>query len=292
MADERLDILLSRQLGISRSRAEKLIRAGTVRVDGKGCTKPGQRIADNALIEADIPAPAPMEAVAEDIPLHILYEDTDLAVVDKPAGMVVHPAAGNPSGTLVNALLHHLHSLSGIGGTLRPGIVHRLDKDTSGLLLVAKNDAAHIALSDALKERRIHKTYQAVAQGTFKSEEGFIEAPIARHPTDRKRMAVLEGGRYARTAYRVMESFRGATLLSVDLITGRTHQIRVHFASIGHPLLGDPIYGGRKPQFDAPRLMLHAWRIAFDHPITGKPMQFESEIPEAFCAFVAKLRRT
>lgn len=289
MAGERLDVFLSELLGITRSRAEKLIRAGNVRVDGFVQTKPGLKLPEDARVEANIPPPAEMEAQAEDIPLEILYEDNDIAVVNKPCGMVVHPAVGNENGTMVNALLFNLSDLSGIGGMLRPGIVHRLDKDTSGLLLVAKNDAAHLALSEALKNREIHKTYRAVALGGFREENGVIEKPIARHPNDRKRMAVVENGRYARTEYSVSQRLRGATLLDVDLITGRTHQIRVHFASIGHPLLGDPIYGGKKPPITSPRLMLHAWRIAFIHPSTGEPMQFEAGEPEAFRVMVEKL---
>ena len=204
--------------------------------------------------------------------------------------MVVHPAAGNEDGTLVNALLFHLKNLSGIGGALRPGIVHRLDKDTSGLLLVAKNDVAHAALSDALKARTIHKTYRAVARGAFKEPTGVVEAPIGRSPKDRKKMAIVPDGRYARTEYRVLEPLRGATLVDVNLITGRTHQIRVHFASIGHPLLGDPLYGG-KNQPSVGRLMLHARRIEFTHPTTGQPMVFEAPEPPEFLQEVEKLRK-
>lgn len=289
MAGERLDVFLAEQLGVTRSRAEKLIRAGNVRVDGIVQTKPGLKLTEDARVEADMPPPVEMDAQAEEIPLEICYEDNDIAVVNKPCGMVVHPAAGNESGTMVNALLFHLSDLSGIGGTLRPGIVHRLDKDTSGLLLVAKNDAAHLALSEALKNREMHKTYRAVVYGGFREESGVIEKPIARHPNDRKRMAVVEGGRYARTEYSVSQRLRGATLLDVGLITGRTHQIRVHFASIGHPLLGDPIYGGKKPPITSPRLMLHAWRIEFTHPSTGESMRFEAEEPAAFREMVKKL---
>ncbi len=292
MADERLDVLVAAKLGVTRSRAERLIRDGQVRVDGAVQAKPGLRPAPGAAIEAVLPPPAPMEAEAEDLPLTILYEDAHLAVIDKPAGMVVHPAAGNESGTVVNALLHHLDGLSGIGGTLRPGIVHRLDKDTSGLLLVAKDDRAHLALSCALKARQVHKTYQAVALGGFHEDEGVIEQPIARHPKDRKRMAVVPCGREARTGYRVLERFDGAALLAVDLITGRTHQIRVHLAWAGHPLLGDPIYGAKNARLTASRLMLHAWRIEFAHPVTGETMRFEAAPPEAFAAVVQRLART
>lgn len=291
MADERLDVRLAQMLEVTRSRAEKLIRSGCVQVNGRVEQKPGLKVAEDAVIEADLPPPAAMEALPEALPLEIVYEDDHMAVVNKPAGMVVHPAAGNETGTMVNALLYHLQGLSGIGGTLRPGIVHRLDKDTSGLLLVAKDDAAHLVLSEALKERRIHKTYKALVLGGFKDETGTIEAPIARHPSDRKRMAVVEGGRYARTEYRVAERFQGATLLEVDLITGRTHQIRAHLAHVGHPLVGDPIYGSRKPTVSAPRLMLHAWRIALDHPITGEALQFEASEPPAFAQVLQRLGR-
>ncbi len=289
MPDERLDVRLARETGLTRSRVEKLIQGGCARVNGHMETKPGAKIAETSIVTLDVPPPVPMVAEAEDLPLEILYEDAHLAVVNKPCGMVVHPAAGNETGTLVNALLHHLGGLSGIGGTLRPGIVHRLDKDTSGLLLVAKDDAAHQALSDALKARTIEKTYRAVVAGNFREESGFVEAPIARHPNDRKRMAVVPGGRYACTEYRVSERLRGATLLDVNLITGRTHQIRVHMAHIGHPLLGDTIYGGKKPPVAASRLMLHAWRIRLAHPITGVPLAFEVPEPALFLREVQKL---
>lgn len=291
MAGERLDQYIATKLGVSRSRAEKLIRSGEVLVDGKPERKPGARVCKASHVDAQLPPPQAIETQPEAIALDILYEDDAIAIVDKPCGMVVHPAAGNPSGTLVNALLYHLKDLSGIGGALRPGIVHRLDKDTSGLLIVAKTDAAHTALSDALKAREIHKTYKAVAMGLLKEDSGVIQAPIARHPTDRKRMAIVLTGRDARTEYRVVERFRSATLVDVDLITGRTHQIRVHFASLHHPLLGDAIYAPARLRQPALRLMLHAWKIAFAHPITGEWMQFESPIPQAFAEAVASLPR-
>ena len=288
MPAERLDVCLARQTGLTRSRVERLIREGRATVDGRVEKKPGYRLSETEAAFVDVPPPAEMEAAPENIPLSIVYEDAYLAVVNKPCGMVVHPAAGNETGTLVNALLFHLSGLSGIGGTLRPGIVHRLDKDTSGLLLVAKEDRAHVALSEALKARTLHKTYRAVAVGSFQEETGSIEAPIARHPIDRKKMAVVEGGRYARTEYRVLEPLRGATLLEIDLITGRTHQIRVHFAHIGHPLLGDPVYGGKKTRDTADRLMLHAFSIAFDHPVTGERLRFEAPEPTEFVREVRK----
>lgn len=290
MPEERLDVRLSRETGMTRSRVETLIREGRAQVNGAVEKKPGRKVSETDAVSCDVPPPVAVEAQPEDIPLQILYEDDDLAVVVKPCGMVVHPAAGNEDGTLVNALLFHLKNLSGIGGALRPGIVHRLDKDTSGLLLVAKNDATHAALSDALKARTIHKTYRAVARGAFKEPTGVVEAPIGRSPKDRKKMAIVPDGRYARTEYRVLEPLRGATLVDVNLITGRTHQIRVHFASIGHPLLGDPLYGG-KNQPPVGRLMLHARRIEFTHPTTGQPMVFEAPEPPEFLQEVEKLRK-
>lgn len=290
MPEERLDVRLSRETGMTRSRVETLIREGRAQVNGAVEKKPGRKVSETDAVSCAVPPPVAVEAQPEDIPLEILYEDDDLAVVVKPCGMVVHPAAGNEDGTLVNALLFHLKNLSGIGGALRPGIVHRLDKDTSGLLLVAKNDAAHAALSDALKARTIHKTYRAVARGAFKEPTGVVEAPIGRSPKDRKKMAIVPDGRYARTEYRVLEPLRGATLVDVNLITGRTHQIRVHFASIGHPLLGDPLYGS-KNQPSVGRLMLHARRIEFTHPATGQPMVFEAPEPPEFLQEVEKLRK-
>lgn len=289
MMDERLDIRVARDACVTRSRAEKLIRGERVRVNGQIACKPGTKTPAEALVEVDVPPPKPMDAKEEDLPLEILYEDEHLAVVVKPCGMVVHPAVGNETGTLVNALLHHMDGLSAIGGTIRPGIVHRLDKDTSGLLLVAKDDISHIALSDAMKQRTIQKTYRAVALGHFGKDMGFVEAPIGRHPQDRKRMAVVSGGRWARTEYRVVQALRGATLLEVDLITGRTHQIRVHLAHMGHPIVGDTVYGGKRQPIDADRLMLHAWRICFIHPVTGEKMRFEAPEPPLFIAKVQNL---
>lgn len=291
MAEERLDVRLARENEITRSRAETLIREGRACVNGNVETKPGRKIKEEDAVSVQIPPPAATEAQPENIPLEILYEDDDIAVVVKPCGMVVHPAAGNEDGTLVNALLFHLKNLSGIGGALRPGIVHRLDKDTSGLLLVAKNDAAHLSLSNALKERTIHKTYRAVAWGAFREPDGVIEAPIGRSPKDRKKMAVVADGRYARTEYHVLEALHGASLVDVSLITGRTHQIRVHFAHIGHPLLGDPLYGGKENKPTVGRLMLHARRIEFIHPTTGKIMVFEAPEPPQFLSEIEKLRK-
>lgn len=275
---ERLDVLLAAQ-GLSRSQAARLIREGRARVKGIVVTKPSfiPNIGDEVVLNR--PEPLKSEAQAEDIPICVLYEDEALAVVDKPAGLVVHPAAGKPDGTLVNALLFHLDSLSGIGGQKRPGIVHRLDKDTSGLMLIAKNDRAHLALSRALAQREIKKHYLAVVAGQMKEAAGFFDGPIARSPRDRKKMAVVPGGRDALTHWRLVRQDEKSALVLIRLVTGRTHQIRVHFSNAHHPVLGDPIYG-HKGLPAAPRLMLHACALGFTHPMTQEPMVFTA-MPEA-----------
>lgn len=275
---QRLDVILSSDGALTRSRAAALIKEGCVLVNGKKEDKPACKPNAGVLIQLEIPEMKPARAEAQDIPVEIIYQDTDLAVVIKPEGMVVHPAAGNDDGTLVNALLYHLDSLSGIGGEMRPGIVHRLDKDTSGLMLVAKNDQAHAALSDQLANREMEKHYRAVVYGKMKDPEGVIEKPIGRSKNDRKRMAVDADGRWAKTEWKVLKEFTDRTLLDVHIITGRTHQIRVHMASIGHPVLGDEIYGHKRMP-NAPRLMLHAYSLAFTHPVTGERMQFTAPCP-------------
>lgn len=277
----RLDVLLSEQSGLTRSRVATLMEEGRVTVDGAVVTKAGLKAKAGQQIVLIIPAPKPAAPEAQDIPLTILYEDADLAVVVKPCGMVVHPAAGNEDGTLVNALLHHLDSLGGIGGELRPGIVHRLDKDTSGLLLVAKNDAAQLALSEQLSARSMEKHYRALVEGNIREDSGRIEAAIARSKKDRKKMAVDEEGREAITEWTVLERGRGVTLLDVHILTGRTHQIRVHTKHIGHPVCGDPIYGSPKGA-KVPRLMLHAYSLTFTHPGSGERMTFTAELPAEF----------
>ncbi len=287
---ERLDVLLCGAGELTRSRVEKLIREGKATVDGRAENKPGMKPRAGVAVTLLIPEDKPAEAVAQDIPLRILYEDDDLAVVEKPCGMVVHPAAGNEDGTLVNALLHHLKNLSGIGGVMRPGIVHRLDKDTSGLLLVAKNDTAHVELSRQLKDREMEKHYLAVVEGIMKEPCGVVDTPIARSKLNRKRMAIDPAGRPAVTKWRVVEELRNATLLDVHLITGRTHQIRVHMAHIHHPVAGDPIYG-LKHGLPAPRLMLHARTLSFAHPKTGERMYFEGPVPEVFSAALIKWKK-
>lgn len=277
----RLDVQLSEISGLTRSRIASLMEDGQVTLDGQVVKKAGQKAKPGQTVILTIPAPKPAVPEAQDIPLTILYEDKDLAVVIKPCGMVVHPAAGNEDGTLVNALLHHLDSLGGIGGELRPGIVHRLDKDTSGLLLVAKNDASQLALSEQLSGRTMEKHYRALVEGNLKDDAGRIEAAIARSKKDRKKMAVDEEGREAITEWTVLERGRGVTLLDVHILTGRTHQIRVHMRHIGHPVCGDPIYGSSKGA-KVPRLMLHAYSLTFTHPRSGERMTFTAELPEEF----------
>lgn len=288
---ERLDVFVCAAADITRSRAGALIKDGCVLVDGEVQTKAGCKLRPGASVRIAIPEAAPSRVEAEDIDLEILYQDADVAVVFKPSGMVVHPAAGNESGTLVNALLRHLDNLSGIGGEIRPGIVHRIDKDTSGLLLVAKNDRAHVCLSEQIKAHRVHRAYKAILIGGMKQDEGFVDAPIGRHPTDRKKMAIVPGGRPARTNWRVLERLRGATLIEAKLTTGRTHQIRVHMASTGHPVLGDPVYGPKKSPYPVTGgQLLHAYRIGFDHPVTGEEMIFEAPPEERFQTWLEKLR--
>lgn len=288
----RIDAYLRAHTEFSRSRISALMLEGAVSVDGVAQAKPAFKVAAGQRIALAVPQTRPVDIVPQDIPLDILYQDADVAVVNKPCGMVVHPAAGNEDGTLVNALLYHVHDLSGIGGEMRPGIVHRLDKDTSGLILIAKNDRAHAALSEQFKARTMEKHYRAVAFGRFPEDSGLIDAPIARHPVDRKRMAVVPDGKPSQTQWRVLEHLRGATDLDVHLLTGRTHQIRVHMHSIGHPLLGDRIYAPNlKTSVHIPRLMLHAYSLAFTHPTTGERMTLCAPLPENFETTLEKLRQ-
>jgi len=315
---ERLDVYLARQQeehprlrGLSRTRLQQLIREGHVTVAGEAIRKPNHRLGGGEAITVKVPEPQPAEARPEDLPLGILYQDEHLAVIVKPAGMVVHPSGSRVSGTLVNALLHHLTDLSGIGGQLRPGIVHRLDKGTSGLMLVAKNNEAHQRLAEAFKQRSIQKTYLALVQGRFKKKEGVIDFPLARHRTQRHKIAAVMqrnqtgpaespfseeppgGGRHRKvkaavTRYEVLRSWEEASQVTLWPQTGRTHQIRVHLSQIGHPVLGDSTYGYSHTQsrripgrliegLNGPAL--HAWKLELCHPITGQPLQFEAEIP-------------
>ena len=277
----RADVLLSAASGLSRSRVASLMEAGNCLLDGALCRKAGTRAPSGSLLELTVPAPRPAAPAAEDLPLDILYEDADLAVVVKPRGMVVHPAAGHEDGTLVNALLWHLSSLGGIGGETRPGIVHRLDRDTSGLLLVAKNDASQAALSRMLQERQIEKHYRALVEGIPKEAAGRLEWPIARSRNDRKKMAVDPAGREAVTEWRILSEGKNCALLDVRILTGRTHQIRVHMRAMNHPVCGDPVYGFPKG-VRVPCLMLHAFSLAFRHPATGAELAFQAPLPEDF----------
>jgi len=277
----RLDVLLSETSGLSRSRVAALMEEGFCTLNGRTCRKAGEKPAPGSPVTLTVPAPKDPVPQAEDLPLEILYEDEDLAVVVKLRGMVVHPAAGHSEGTLVNALLGNLSSLGGIGGELRPGIVHRLDKDTSGLLMVAKNDETQQALSDMLRERKIEKHYRALAEGLFREQEGVIDAPLGRSKKDRKKMAVDPEGREAVTEWKVMAEGRGCTLLDVHILTGRTHRIRVHLKRSHQPVCGDPIYGAEKG-VRVPCLMLHAFSLAFEHPRTHEKMAFQAPLPEDF----------
>ena len=287
---KRLDLFLKETTDLSRSRIANLIRNGRAYVDGHLVDRPAQEVVLGSTVSLEIPEVEETGLIPQNLPLEILFQDQDLAVVIKPCGMVVHPAAGNESGTLVNALLYHLRDLSGIGGEMRPGIVHRLDKDTSGVMVIAKNDNAHACLSDQFRDRMMEKHYSVIVSGAMREESGRIEAPIGRHPVDRKKMAVQENGRPAATEWKIEASLRGATALDVHLLTGRTHQIRVHFAYLGHPVLGDRIYAPNlKMPVNIPRLMLHARSLSFDHPRTGKRMTFEAPVPEAFYELIRKL---
>ena len=289
----RLDTLCAELFPITRSRASALISDGMVSIDGKPVRKPGFSVRENSRISIEIPEPESAEAEPEDIPLNILYQDDDVAVVFKPSGMVVHPAPGNPRGTLVNALLGSVNGLSGIGGVMRPGIVHRIDKDTSGILLIAKNDAAHLSLSEQIAAHSVERAYKAIVFGHMKEKEGDIDAPLGRHPTDRKKYAVVRsGGKEAFTHWELLEELHASSYIECRLKTGRTHQIRVHMSYIGHSILGDPVYGPKKPPFDVSGgQLLHAYRIAFDHPRTHERMYFEAEPEERFINWLEKLRR-
>ena len=289
----RLDAWLTKKLETwSRSFLEKLITEGGVVVNGNN-VKPGYKLKIDDLIDVSIPEPKHLDVIAEKIDLDILYEDEDIIVVNKARGMVVHPAAGNYTGTLVNALLEHSgESLSDINGVIRPGIVHRIDKDTSGVLVVAKNNTSHAKLSDKLKEHDIQRIYVAVAEGVIAEDTGKIDAPIGRHPQERKKMAVnVKNGRRAVTYFKVLERFKTATLLELRLETGRTHQIRVHLSYIGHPLVGDPVYGRKKQLYDFNGQALHAKLLGFVHPGTGKYVEFEAEQPEEFNQLLEQLRQ-
>ena len=292
-AGQRIDRFLSGEdTGLSRSALQALVADGHVQCNGKTVAKSLKlKAGDTVLLE--IPDAKPIEAVPQEIPLDIVYEDAHLLVINKPKGMVVHPAPGNPDGTLVNALLYHCgESLSGIGGQKRPGIVHRIDRDTSGLIIAAKNDAAHLALAAQLADHTLARTYECLAVGNFREDSGTVDAPIGRHPVDRKRMAVVrQGGREAVTHWEVIARYPGVTHLRCRLETGRTHQIRVHLAYIGHPILGDTVYGAKKPVAGLTGQCLHAVGLRFIHPRTGEPVELTCPLPEEFVRMLEKLRR-
>lgn len=291
--EQRLDLFIAENIEkLSRTYIQKLITEGFVTVNGKDA-KANYRLKSGDLIEATIPEPVPLVIEPEDIPLEIVYEDNDILVVNKPVNMVVHPAAGNYSGTLVNALLYHCQDLSGINGKLRPGIVHRIDKDTSGLLVVAKNDLSHQNLAAQLKEHSVDRAYLALVHGIVTEPGGIIEAPIGRHPTERKRMAVtLKNSKEAITKYIVKERFNNYTFLECRLETGRTHQIRVHLAYLNHPLVGDPLYGLKKRNnLGFPGQALHAYLIGFNHPRTKERLTFQVDLPNHYRAVLEKLRK-
>lgn len=288
---ERLDVAIAcKYPQFTRSFLKHIIENGFITLNDKSA-KPGQKIKKGDTVHIRIPEPEAIEAIPQDIPLRIVYEDEDIAVIDKTQGMVVHPAAGNRENTLVNAALFHIGDLSGINGKIRPGIVHRLDKDTSGLLVIAKNDNAHKKLAQEIKEKTAGRIYMAIVHGNMKADEGIIRAPIGRHRTERKKMAVIEDGREAVTHYSVLERFGDYTLVEARLETGRTHQIRVHFQHIGHPVAGDPVYGPSKPKLSDKGQLLHACRLILIHPGTGETMSFEAQPQGEFLRVLEKLRR-
>lgn len=290
---ERLDAFLSRQGdNLSRSAAQKLIEAGAVRLNGK-LPKKNDRLNLGDTEEYTIPEPKEVDIAPKDIPLEIVYEDEDVAVINKPKGLVVHPAAGHQDDTLVNGLLYAMgDSLSGINGELRPGIVHRIDKDTSGLLAIAKNDLAHTVLASQLKDHSMARTYEAIVCGSFREDSGTVDAPIGRHPMDRKKMCVTQrNSKPAVTHWEVVERFRGYTHIRCRLETGRTHQIRVHMAYIGHPILGDTVYGHKKPELGQSSQCLHAGALCFRHPRDGRPILVFAPLPDYFQQVLEKLRK-
>ena len=290
-AGVRLDAFLSADGALTRSQAARLIAEGRVRVNGKPAAK-SARLSGGETVTVDVPQLRETALPPQDIPLDVVYEDDDVIVVNKPTGLVVHPAPGHPDGTLVNALLHHCgDSLSGIGGEKRPGIVHRIDRDTSGLIIAAKNDAAHLALSAQLKDHSLSRTYECLVTGNMKQDSGTVDAPIGRSSADRKKMAVVPTGRRAVTHWEVVARYPGVTHLRCRLETGRTHQIRVHMAYIGHPILGDTVYGAKKPVPGLTGQCLHATGLRFIHPRTHEPVELTCPLPEEFTRMLAKLEK-
>ena len=284
----RLDQFLALQsTELTRAQLHRLIVEGQVLLNGRSA-KPAQKVRSGDLVSLTIPPPRETGVLPQWMPLTVIYQDSDIVVIDKPAGLSVHPGPGHPDQTLVNGLLARCPDIQGVGGAIRPGIVHRLDKDTSGLMMVAKNHHSHQELSDQIKNRQVNKGYLALSTGTVTPDAGLIDQPIARDPRHRKRMAVVPGGRESRTRYKVLETPPGHSLLELILETGRTHQIRVHLAYLGHPLLGDGVYGRTSPRLD--RHFLHAYKLGFQHPRTGEPLEFQSELPEDLAAVLEELK--
>lgn len=289
-AGQRLDAFIAGETSFSRSAVQRMIDSGDVLLNMKEAPSKAKVKAGDE-VSVTPPMPEITDILPQDIPLDIVYQDADIAVINKPKGMVVHPAAGNPDGTLVNAIMYHIKDLSGIGGEVRPGIVHRIDRMTSGLLVIAKNDKAHVFLSDQLKTHAVSRVYYALCEGNFREDSGTVDAPIARHRTDRKKMAVDPNGRSAVTHWRVLERFGDMTLLRVELETGRTHQIRVHMAYIKHPIVGDEVYGHAKNSLGIVGQALHAGELRLTHPATGEEMVFTAPLPEEFVNALEKLRK-
>lgn len=290
-AGKRLDAWLAERTELTRSAVQKLAEDGRVMAGGKPLTK-NTRLTGTEAVSLLLPEPEAVEIVPQDIPLDVVYEDDDVIVVNKPKGLVVHPAPGHPDGTLVNALLYHCgDSLSGINGELRPGIVHRIDRDTSGLIIAAKNDFAHVRLAAQLQDHTLARTYRCIVTGNLREDAGTVNAPIGRCPADRKKMAVVAGGRNAVTHWQVLERYPGAAYVECRLETGRTHQIRVHMACIGHPILGDTVYGSKKPVPGLNGQCLHAVGLRFLHPRTGAPVELTCPLPEEFQRQLEKYRR-
>lgn len=285
---ERLDVFLSEKLDKTRSAIKKLVDDGEITVGGNK-VKAGRVLKIGEEIFVNIPDPVKLDLEAENIPLDIIYQDKDIAIINKPQGMTVHAGNGTHGSTLVNALLYHLDSLSGINGVIRPGIVHRIDKDTSGLLVVAKNDAAHLSLSEQIKNKTCHRIYLALLEGTVKQNDGVIDTFIGRSDKNRTMMAVKDGGRRAVTHFKVLKRYKEFTFAEFRLETGRTHQIRVHCKYIGHPIVGDPVYGYEKQKFKLNGQLLHAWKLELTHPSTGERMSFEAPLPDYFQAVLQKL---
>lgn len=285
---ERLDVFLSEKLDKTRSAVKKLVDDGEITVGGNK-VKAGRVLKIGEEIFVNIPDPVKLDLEAENIPLDIIYQDKDIAIINKPQGMTVHAGNGTHGSTLVNALLYHLDSLSGINGVIRPGIVHRIDKDTSGLLVVAKNDAAHLSLSEQIKNKTCHRIYLALLEGTVKQNDGIIDTFIGRSDKNRTMMAVKDSGRRAVTHYKVLKRYKEFTFAEFKLETGRTHQIRVHCKYIGHPIVGDPVYGYEKQKFKLNGQLLHAWKLELTHPFTGERMSFEAPLPDYFQAVLQKL---